>query len=587
VKSKSTSWHFPLNFWLMSKLSNIQAPLLKVLWGALVFTLAVSTGATIRSQAADKQGRKARASKRPAQSRRVVPAQRRVPTQPPARGKMSSRGGAMPTGQSTFKGVVLPPGSPDYPPPVAREFRAAWITSVWNQDWPSRTGLSAAQQQAEAIRILDRAQQLKLNALLFQVRPMGDALWASPREPWSQFLMGNVGADPGYDPLQFWTEEAHRRGLELHAWFNPYRVGSVSTLSYPAQHISRVRPEWVLSYGKSRWLDPGQPGVNRYVRGVVEEVVRLYDIDGVHFDDYFYPYSEKDPAGKPIPFPDAASYRKYLNSGGRLSLADWRRDNVNTLVRDTYRDVKRLKSWVKFGISPFGIWKSGYPAGIRGMSAVDEIYADSRRWLQEGWVDYLTPQLYWPISAPAQSYPVLLKWWSEQNTGKRHLWPGHAVHRIGRPEYTAAEIINQVRMTRAQASTASLSSGGVLFGWSTVMQNKGGIAGALQNTWQTPALVPPSPWLDARAPVAPRLQSTFDGTSGALNVSWEGGDREKPHLWILQTQTGGSWNTQILSGATVETQIVAAAGYWPQSLALSAVDRCGNQSVPVVVRLGT
>jgi hypothetical protein len=240
---------------------------------------------------------------------------------------------------------------------------------------------------------------------------------------------------------------------------------------------------------------------------------------------------------------------------------------------------------VKFGVSPFGIWKSGYPAGIRGMSAVDEIYADSRRWLQEGWVDYLTPQLYWPVSAPAQSYPVLLKWWSEQNTRKRHLWPGHAAHRIGRPEYTAAEITNQLRMTRTQASTASLSSGDVLFGWGAVMQNKGGIAGALQNIWQTPALVPPSPWLDARAPVAPRLQSTFDGTTGALNVSWESGDREKPHLWVLQTQTGGSWTTQILSSDTLQTQIVAAAGFWPQSLALSAVDRCGNQSVPVVVRL--
>jgi uncharacterized lipoprotein YddW (UPF0748 family) len=220
-----------------------------------------------------------------------------------------------------FEKVSLIPGAETYPPPVPREFRAAWITTVWNKDWPSRDNLSAQQQQAEAITILNRARQLNLNAVIFQVRPMGDALFASKTEPWSQFLTGRVGGHPGYDPLAFWVTEAHKRGLELHAWFNPYRAGSLEYSNYPANHVSKSKPGHVLTYGKSLWLDPGQRDVNAYVRNVVIDVVRRYNIDGVHFDDYFYPYGQKDAAGKPLTFPDNASYQKYRASGGRLDFS--------------------------------------------------------------------------------------------------------------------------------------------------------------------------------------------------------------------------------------------------------------------------
>jgi uncharacterized lipoprotein YddW (UPF0748 family) len=560
----------------MSKMSIYQAPVLKVLWGALVFASVVSAGAALHSQAANKPASKSKTPPRKAQPIRV-PRQKA-----PIRGKLPARSGAMP-GQSTLTGRLLPPLSPNRPPAVPREFRAAWITTVWNKDWPSRVGLSAAQQQAEAILILDRAQQLNLNALLFQARPMGDALFASSTEPWSQFLMGSVGANPGYDPLQFWIDEAHKRGMELHAWINPYRVGSVANRNYPANHISRRNPKYVVPYAKTLWLNPGQPGVNSYVRGVIDDVVKRYDIDGVHFDDYYYPYPEKDAAGQAMPFPDASSYQTYRSRGGRLALADWRRQNVNQMVQGVASDIKKRKPWVKFGISPFGIWRPGYPPSVRGLDPYNAMYADSRKWLQQGWVDYLTPQLYWTISAPQQSYPVLLKWWNNQNIKGRHLWPGHAASRIGNPGYTATEITNQINITRAQSTR---STGSVLFGWLNVMQNKGGIAGALQNTWNTPALVPASPWLGSGAPPAPRLQSTFDGQSGALRLTWQPADKNQAAWWVLQTRTNGIWNTQILPGAQSETSLFSAAGYWPQQVTLSVVNRVGNVSAPVSIGFG-
>jgi hypothetical protein len=227
----------------------------------------------------------------------------------------------------------------------------------------------------------------------------------------------------------------------------------------------------------------------------------------------------------------------------------------------------------------------GLAAGVRGLNAVDELYADSRLWLQRGWVDYLTPQLYWPIKAPAQSYPVLLKWWSEQNAQRRHLWPGHAAHRIGMPGYSAAEIRDQLMLTRVQATTAPSTRGGVLFGWTAVMQDKGGIARELSRLWAEPALIPASPWLDAKAPVVPNLQATQVESSELLRLTWQSGKDAKPARWVLQTLNGGTWNTQILPAAQVEATVLPLGGTWPQLITLSAVDRVGNQSAPAAVSL--
>ncbi len=309
---------------------------------------------------------------------------------------------------------------------VRAEFRGAWVATVHNLDWPSRPGLSAAAQQAELRAILDRARSLKLSAILFQVRPMSDALYASETEPWSQFLTGKQGQSPGYDPLAFAIREAHARGLELHAWINPFRAASNARATLSAQHVARRHPEWVRRYGAQLWLDPGEPAARAYVLGIFEDIVRRYDLDGVHIDDYFYPYPLKGGAA----FPDDASWQRFgLTSG--LSRADWRRENINDFVRSMYRRVKTLKPGVLVGISPFGIWRPGVPAGTTAqLDPFAHLFADSRKWLAEGWCDYLAPQLYWNIEGE-QSFPLLLDWWREQSPGKP-VWPGLAVDRIGR-----------------------------------------------------------------------------------------------------------------------------------------------------------
>ena len=253
------------------------------------------------------------------------------------------------------------------PPAVPREFRGAWIAVVAsNQDWPSEPGLPVAQQKAELISLLDRAAQLHFNAIILQIRPSCDALYASPIEPWSERLTGTMGVapQPFYDPLAFAIQEAHKRGLELHAWFNPFRALHPLSKSIVApNHITRTHPEWIRDYGGQYWLDPGEPAVREYVLRVVMDVVRRYDVDGVTFDDYFYPYPVKNALGRKLDYPDDASWQKYgLRSG--LTRNDWRRQNVNQFVQSVYQSIKAAKPWVKFGISPFGIWRPGVAPGI-------------------------------------------------------------------------------------------------------------------------------------------------------------------------------------------------------------------------------
>ncbi|MBW3630866.1 MAG: family 10 glycosylhydrolase, partial [Gemmatimonadetes bacterium] len=253
------------------------------------------------------------------------------------------------------------------PPPVQREFRGVWVASVSNIDWPSRPGLAVQEQKSELLAILDRAADLRLNAVILQVRPAADALYASDHEPWSEYLTGEMGRapEPFYDPLQFAVDEAHRRGLELHAWFNPFRARHPSARSQiHGSHLSRVRPEIVRSYGTHLWMDPGEPDVREHSIRVVLDVVRRYDIDGVHIDDYFYPYKERDAAGAPIDFPDSASYARYRAGGGVLARNDWRRHNVDTFVERLDREIKREKRWVSFGVSPIGTWRPGNPPQI-------------------------------------------------------------------------------------------------------------------------------------------------------------------------------------------------------------------------------
>ena len=326
-------------------------------------------------------------------------------------------------------GLPLPPAAP-------REFRAMWIATVANIDWPSRTGLSTAEQQQEIKKIVAAAKRLKMNALVLQVRPAADALYTSATEPWSEYLSGVQGQapQPFYDPLTLWVSEAHANGLELHAWFNPYRARHSAAKSKPAaNHLINTRPELVKTYGDQRWMDPGEPAAAKRLLDVVRDVVRRYDVDGVHIDDYFYPYPVKAaldassaspaisaisaiPDQPDVDFPDDASWQRYVAGGGRLNRSDWRRDNVNRLVQTLNNAIHAEKPWVKFGISPFALPRPDRrPEGIAGFSQYDKLYADVELWWTQGWLDYLAPQLYWPIAQTAQSFPVLLDYWSRTN----------------------------------------------------------------------------------------------------------------------------------------------------------------------------
>jgi uncharacterized lipoprotein YddW (UPF0748 family) len=467
------------------------------------------------------------------------------------------------------------------PPAPLREFRGAWIATVVNLDWPSKPGLSVAQQKTELIALLDRAVQLHLNAVIFQVRPMADAMYASSLEPWSEFLTGTMGKapEPSYDPLAFAIQEAHRRGLELHAWFNPFRASLP-----PAQarspvawnHISRTHPDWIRHYGDLLWLDPGEPMARQHVLDVIMDVVRRYDIDGVTFDDYFYPYPEKNRAGRTIPFPDDASWRKYgLHSG--MSRDDWRRANVNEFIQSVYRNIHALKPRVKFGISPFGIWRPGFPKQIQGLDAYAKIYADSRKWLANGWLDYFSPQLYWAIDQRGQSFPVLLRWWSEQNVKHRHLWPSLDAANVG-ASWGPGEIAEQMRMVRRQYGV----TGEIFYHLRNLTDNRA-LADVVRAQFAQPALIPASPWLDSKRPNKPRLL-VVENNRFHLRVRWETTGGEPAWLWVLQFRINGIWTTEILPANQTERTFFDSK---PDIVAVSAVDRVENESEPAALKKTT
>lgn len=464
------------------------------------------------------------------------------------------------------------PTSTALPPKPAREMRAVWVATVGNIDWPSTNNLTTAQQKAELVAIFDRAAKLKLNTVIFQVRPACDALYASTIEPWSEYITGTMGKapSPNYDPLTLAIEEAHKRGLELHAWFNPYRARHQNSKSPVApNHISRAHPELIRQYGKSLWLDPGEQQVQDYSLRVVMDVVNRYDIDGVHLDDYFYPYPEPDASGKEMDFPDFASWRK-ANVAGKISREDWRRQNVDEFVHRVYQSIKAAKPWVKFGVSPFGIWRPGNPPQIQGFDAYAKLYADSRKWLASGWVDYFAPQLYWAIDPPAQSFPVLLKWWSEQNPEHRLLVAGLDSTKVSH-RWKPQEIINQIRLTRQQVGV----SGQVLWDVKALMRNSDLDQALEREVFGQPALVPATPWLDGKAPNKPELAIS------RTKVSWKSEPTDKTVWWVLQTRRGHDWNTSILPGKARSHLLPTPL---PEAIALTAVDRYGIASEPTVLQ---
>jgi uncharacterized lipoprotein YddW (UPF0748 family) len=463
-----------------------------------------------------------------------------------------------------------------------------WVASVDNIDWPSKRGLPVDQQRRELITILDTAARVGLNAVLLQVRPACDALYPSSLEPWSEYLTGEMGKSPTalWDPLATAVEEAHARGIELHAWLNPYRARHPTGKSaLSADHIARRRPELVRTYGKHLWLDPGEPGVQDHSLAVVLDIVRRYDVDGVHLDDYFYPYPERDSANRVIPFPDDVSWKRYQQGGGGLTRDDWRRENVNRFIERLYREVKAAKRWVKVGISPFGIWRPGNPPQIQGFDQFAQLYADARKWLVNGWLDYAAPQLYWRIDPPAQSYPVLLKWWVEQNPAGRHLWPGNFTSNLTAAGWSAAEIANQIRLTRAQTG----AGGNIHFSARPLLKNQAGITDALATgPYRTPALVPASPWLGSEPPNRPELWVRNGPGLGERSLRWKAAEGPAPRLWALRLFVGGRWQFEIHPvGRSERALLPVGSPNAPTIAVLSAVDRLGNESPTAVVEFGS
>jgi len=386
------------------------------------------------------------------------------------------------------------------------EFRAVWIATVENIDWPSKRGLSSDQQKAEFIKILDLHKRNGMNAIVMQIRPVADAFFPSQYEPWSEYLMGVQGMPPTpyYDPLQFMIEETHKRGMEFHAWLNPYRaVFNVAKSSITPSHVTRLFPNWFVTYGNLKIFDPGRPEAREHVTRVIRDLVERYDLDAIHFDDYFYPY--KIP-GKD--FPDQASYAIY---GNGMDREDWRRSNVDTIIKMISQTIKTVNPRVKFGISPFGVWrnKSKDPMGSdtrAGVTNYDDLYADILLWMKLGWIDYVVPQLYWEIGHKLCDYNTLLDWWSKNTYGKQ-LFIGHGIYRSGEPKSLGwknpREIPNQIKALRNNENV----QGSVYFSSKTFSSNPLGWNDTLRNNYyKYPAIVPPMKWIDSVPPLAPLIE---------------------------------------------------------------------------------
>ncbi|MBG0831247.1 family 10 glycosylhydrolase [Planomonospora sp. ID67723] len=459
-----------------------------------------------------------------------------------------------------------------------RQLRGVWIATVNNIDWPTRTGLTAAQQRAEYVKLLDKAAKRRFNAVFVQVRPASDAFYRSALEPWSKFLTGTAGKDPGWDPLPFLTAEAHKRGMEFHAWFNPYRAAYDTNVSrLPATHPARVHPDWVVKHEGRLYYNPGLPAVRDHVTAVIKDVVERYDVDGVHFDDYFYPYP-----GGGKKFADGDAFARY---GGGAKLADWRRANVNKLIAQVDRVVHATRKPVKFGISPFGIWrnKSNDPTGsaTSGMSAYDAIYADSRHWIRSGTVDYVMPQLYWPRGFRIADYDVLTPWWAKEVRGTGvHLYIGQALYRVGATDTPAWRKPGELpsHLTRNRAYPEVL--GDVYFSARQVGGNPLGVMDRIaRDHYSRPALMPLIKERGGRAPAGPdnvRIQGA--------TLMWKASAGAR--AYAVYRVTSGEVGPCAVADARNLVAVVPASAGTRQTFALpgggtylvSALDRLHNES---------
>lgn len=475
------------------------------------------------------------------------------------------------------------------------EFRAVWIATVDNIDWPPRNNYNPEAQKAEYIRQLDLHKKNGMNAVIVQVRPASDAFYVSPFEPWSQWLTGEQGKPPVpfYDPLQFMVDEAHKRGFEFHAWCNPYRANfSIGKSSIAYNHITRLYPQWFLKYGNQLFFDPGNKEAQDWVIRVVKDIVARYDVDAIHMDDYFYPYRI---AG--VEFPDTASYRKY---GQRMNKEDWRRSNTDSIIRHLNTAIKETKPWCKFGISPFGVWRNsdkdeeGSPTKA-GVTNYDDLYADVLLWAEEGWVDYLAPQLYWERGHKLVAYETLIDWWSKHAYG-RHMYIGHGIYRFYEPSSRAwknpTEIPAQISLLRQYPSL----QGSIYFSSKSFDRNPNGWNDSLQNNYyKTAAFIPPMPWVDKYKPLRP-IASFSDKTGYAngiaLHVKKDQSSRPIKSFIVYKFEDGqpirkdpGSLY-KVVAASSEEIITLPYFDLAKTSFAVSCIDLANNESELCIVEKG-
>ena len=423
-------------------------------------------------------------------------------------------------------------------PKMEREFRAAWVATVANINWPSTPGLSTEEMKTEALHLLDLLKATNFNAVILQVRPQADALYKSELEPWSYYLTGEQGKAPDedFDPLEFWIQEAHKRGMELHAWLNPYRAHHTTGGRISEYSVVNTKRELVVELKNGYWwFDPSLEETQKHSTAVVMDIVSRYNVDGIHFDDYFYPYPDYNNGED---FPDDGSWETYQAEGGKLSRGDWRRKAVDDFISNLYSSIKKEKPHVKFGLSPFGIWRPGYPSSIRGFDQHNVLYADAKKWINKGWIDYFTPQLYWPVNQIPQSFPVLLGWWNSQNTLNRFVWPGMSIGRLS-GEKQIDEVINQIMITRGMNSNAP---GTVHWSIAPLVEKDSLRISLKEGPYNTPALVPEMTWGTSSNPLPKPNIDIERLPNGTINVTPEKLN-EDFSKWIVYTKYGNRWTT--------------------------------------------
>lgn len=488
---------------------------------------------------------------------------------------------------------IMSSNAPAQTIPLKRELRGVWVATVTNIDWPSKKTLSPALQRSEIITILNRHQVNGINCIMLQIRATCDAFFESPYEPWSEWLSNiqGVAPNPLYDPLAYWITEAHKRGIEVHAWFNPYRaVMNKNTSSVSSTHISNTHPEWVHTYGNYKWLDPGIPDVIEYDTKVIIDVVKRYDIDGVHFDDYFYPYPISG-----VPFPDTVTWQQH--SGGYTDIGDWRRNNVNRLIHMLSDSIKHYKKHVKFGISPFGIWRNkstdSTGSDTYGFQAYDSQFADSKFWVQQGWLDYINPQIYWSIGYPAARYEVLAEWWANNSFGK-HVYVGQAVYKIQNNAdsnwYNFSEMPSHLRLNTMYPEI----KGNVYFSSKSVTNNMGGFQDSLRtNFYKYPALPPIMEWKDSTAPLPPSnlsIQKTQSGIELSWNKPAPASDGDTARYYVIYraimpdtiNPDDPRYIRKIIYNNSQTLTDTIGGSYQGVYYAVTSVDRLHNESAPVV-----